>query len=352
MASKINLAALTINEEEARDVSQAVFTRVYTKPELNNVHYLMTGVKMKTQIPIMGLLSGLIGKASSGCTPNTSTEVVALSEKFADPVLIDFRLAHCQNEVDQKFKLWQRADKARETWEDARQIMEFLMDRISDATKESILRVVEFGDKTADNVADGGYLTDGVDPTFFTMLNGFWQQIFADTSLVRYTIPENAEATKAAQAALASDRALTTLRYLIDNCDSRVFDMDQSSIKFQVTRSLFNNLRNYFEDKSLGFTIQRAENGAPQLFYNGYEVVARHDWDRNIAAYHNLGTTYFNPNRAIFGPTTNIPIITSDMESLSSIDSFYDKVTKQWYLDVAYYLDAKLLESYLTAVAY
>ncbi len=352
MASKINLAALTINDEEARDVSQAVFERVYSKRELADVHYLMTGFKMKTQIPIMGLMSGLIGKASSGCTPNTSTEVVALSQKFADPVLVDFRLAHCQNEVNQKFKLWQRADKARETWEDAKQIMEFLMDRTGDAVKESLLRVVEFGDKNADNVATGGYITDGVDDTFFTMIDGFWKQYFADSALVRYTIPENALATKAAQAALANDRALMALRHLIDNCDSRIFDMEQSDIKFQVTRSLYNNLRNYYEDKSLGFTIQRAEDGTPKLFYNGYEVIARHDWDRNIAAYNNLGATYLNPNRATFGPITNIPIITSDMESLSSIESFYDKVTKQWYLDVAYYIDAKLLESYLTAVAY
>jgi len=352
MASTLDLSALTINDEEAHDAGKAVFERVYTKQELENIHYLMTGFKMKTQIPIMGLMSGLIGKASTGCAPNASAEVVALSEKFADPVLIDFRLTHCQGEINQKFKMWQRADNARETWEDAKQVMEFIIDRATDAVRESILRVIEFADKTADNVANGGSITAGVDPTFFTMLNGFWQQIFADAALVRYTIPENGEATKAAQAALGSDRALQTLRYLIDNCDSRIFDMEQSQIKFQVTRSLFNNLRNYYEDKSLGFTIERTANGAPLLSYNGYEIVPRHDWDRNIKAYHDLGSSYLYPNRAIFGPTVNIPVITSDKESMSSVESFYDRTDRKWYVDVAYYLDAKLLESYLTAVAY
>lgn len=351
MAAGFDYSALTMNPEEARAVSEAIFEQVYTKPVLKKVHGFMPGIQMKTQIPFLGLL-GMVGKAANGCTPNTSSEKPALTEKFADPALVSFRLVHCEADVPQLFKLWKRDAVAADTWEEASEVIDFMTDRAIDGTANAILRISSFGDKLADNVADGGYITTGVDPTFFTMINGLWQQIFAASTLTRYTIPENGEATKAAQAALASDRALNVLRYMTDNCDSRIFDMNQADVKYQVTRSLWNNLRNFYEDKSLGFTIQRAEDGTMQLYYNGYEVVVRHDWDRNIKANNNLGATFLNPNRAIFGPISNIPIITSDEGSMNKVKSFYDPVTMSWYLDVAFYLDCVLLQEPLIAVAY
>lgn len=351
MAAGIDLSALTTNPVEAQDVSTAVFEQVYSKEQLTNIHDTMTGVQMKTQIPILGLL-GMVGKAANGCTPNTSSEKPVLSDKFADPALISFRLEHCEADIPQLFKMWKRSKMASETWEEANEVMDFITDRAIDGSAEAILRISSFADKLADNVADGGYLTAGVDPTFFTMINGIWQQIFADGTLVRYTIPENAELSKNAQIALSADRALTMLRYLVDNADSRIFEGDQSKVKFQLTRGLFNNLRAYYEDKSLGFTVERTEKGVQKLFYNGYEIVVRHDWKRNIEANNNLGTTYLHPNRAWFGPISNIPIITSDTESLSKFKSFYDPVTMKWYVDVAFYLDAMYLQSSLLAVAY
>ena len=40
-------------------------------------------------------------------------------------------------------------------------------------------RIAWYGDKDAKNNADGGVLTSGVDPTLFTMADGFWKRIFA-----------------------------------------------------------------------------------------------------------------------------------------------------------------------------
>ena len=37
---------------------------------------------------------------------------------------------------------------------------------------------------------------------------------------------------------------------------------------------------------------------------------------------------------------------------MTSLDAFYDKVTKSHYVDVAFYLDVVLLQSSLIAVAY
>jgi len=349
MASLIDTADLTLQPQEALTASEAVFEKVYAKPVLAQAHNVMTGIQMKTQIPFFGRM-GLVGKVSSGCTPNASTEKVNLTQKYWDPALVDYRLTHCQGDVSQLYKMWKRSRIAAKTWEEVdNEMMAFITDRGIDATLEAILRITSFGDKLADNVADGGYITAGVDPTFFTMINGLWQQIFAAT-LVRYTIPENVEATEAAQLSLATDRALNVFRYLYNNIDPRAHE--SQDLTFQVTRSLWNNWNDFLEDKSLAFALQRAEDGSTKASYRGIPIIVRNDWDRNIAAYNDQGATLLLPHRAILTPVTNIPIGTSDEGSMKSLESFYDKVTRQWYLDAAFYIDCVLLEEYMTAVAY
>ena len=350
MASLIDTADLTLNPQEAQSASEAIFEKVYNKPDLNAAHQVVTGVQMKTQIPFFGLL-GAVGKKSSACTPNTSTEVVNLTEKYWDPELIDFRLIHCQNEVSSLFKLWKKSKIANKTWEEVNnEQAAFVADRTIDAAIEAILRITSFGDESAALVANGGSITAGKDITFLNMLNGLWQQIFASATIKRYTIPENAEATKAAQDALATDRALTMLRYLYNNIDARA--IKAGNLAFQMTRSLFNNWNDFLEDKSLGFSLQRAEEGWTKGSYRGIPIIVREDWDRNIRTWNDLGTTLLYPHRAILTPIENIPIGTSDEGSLTSFDAFYDKVTKKHYIDVAFYLDIKVLEEYMIAVAY
>ena len=350
MASLIDTSDLTLNEQEALTVSEAVFEKVYSKPVIESAHQVMTGIQMKTQIPFYGLM-GLVGKVSSGCTPNASAEKVNMTEKYWDPALIDFRLTHCQGDISQLFKMWKRSREAARTWDEVENAqMAFITDRGVDATMEAILRISSFGDKLADNVADGGAITAGIDPTFFTMINGIWQQILASATIKRYTIDENVLATEAAQMALASDRALQVFRYLYNNIDPRAHVIP--GLAYQVTRSLWNNWNDFLEDKSLVFALQRAEDGSTKASYRGIPIIVRNDWDRNIAAYEDQGATLRYPHRAILTPVANIPIGTADEGSMKSLESFYDKVTRQWYFDAAFYLDAKVLEEYLIAVAY
>ena len=229
-------------------------------------------------------------------------------------------------------------------------MMAFITDRGVDAVYEAILRISQFGDTGAKLVANGGYITAGSDIAFLTMINGLWQQIFASATVKRYTIPENALATEAAQLALASDRALQAMRYLYNEIDARVFDVQ--GLKFQMTRSLWNNWSDFLEDKSLAFSLDRTEQGSTKKSYRGIPIEIRNDWDRNIRTWNDLGNTLLYPHRMILTPIDNVPIGTSDEESMSKLDSFYDKVTRSHYLDGAFYIDAKVLEEELCGAAY
>ena len=355
MASLIDLSSLTLNPQEALLASEAVFEKVYAKPVLEQCHVVATGIKMQTQIPFYGLF-GIVGKKSLGsCNVNAETVTSEATQKYWTPQLINFRLTHCQEDIDQKFKMWQRDQKALSTWEemDNEQIA-FLSDQTVNATLESILRITSLGDTTELNVAGGGNITDGISVLYFTMIDGIWPQIFtgvAAGTVPRYTINENAGVSYATQGNLAADRALLAMRYLYNNIDSRA---EEHGLVFQMTYSLLKNFQDYLEDKSLAYTLQRTEEGkgTSQWEYRGIPIVVRKDWDRNIRAYFDTGAKWYLPHRIMLTPIANVPIGTSDENDMDSLDMFYDRTLKTHYSDVAYYIDAKLLEEYMTAVAY
>lgn len=356
MASTLDLSGLTLNPQEVEDVAQAIFEAVYVKGRLSDYHDVRNGIQMKTQIPIFGLM-GLVGKLDTGCGVNAATNQISTSQKYWEPKMIGFRLTHCQNDIDELYKMWKKSMIAKGVWEQIENgQIQFMTDRTLDAALESQLLLSSFGDTAAGNVtADGGVITDGVDKTFFTPIDGLWKQIFTGVTagdITKVAISENSAVSYALQDALSADKAYTTLNSMYNKADSRL--VSDPAIKFQVTRSLYDNLQDYLESKSLsaGF-LERTENGKGSgLTYRGIPIVIRYDWDRNIRAYMDNGTTYDLPHRAILTPIANIPIGTSDEESLSSLDMFYDKTAREHYTDVDYRFDIKLLEEYKIVVAY
>jgi len=355
MASTIDFSSLTLNTEEARDVSEVVFEQTYARPEIRDAHAIQTGVEMDKYIPILGQY-GLVGQVDPGsCGNNAETAQVPTSQKQWAPKLISFRMTHCQTDVPTLLKFWKKSRIAANTWEEVdNEMMAFITDRVGDAVTQSILRIADFGDTAAEVVGSGGNLTAGTDKTYFNMLNGMWQQVETDQAgsalIHRYTISENGEASKAAQLALATGRALAMFRDMYNEIDPRAFE--GSNLVFQVTRSLFNNWQDFMEDKSQVFQLDRTEAGTTKWAYRGIPIVVRFDWDRFIKAYFDKSTTYYLPHRAILADLNNIPIGTSDEESLTNLESFYWLKDKKHYIDVAYKLDQKILQEYPVAVAY
>jgi hypothetical protein len=355
MSALIDFSSLTLNTEEARSLAECIQEQVYAKPELTAVHEVMTGVEMDKYIPILGKY-GMVGKVDPGaCGVNSEASRIPTSQKIWTPKLISGRLTHCQADLPDLLKFWKKSRIASKTWEEVdNEMMAFINDRVSDAILESIFRISEFGDTDAEVVASGGYLTAGTTKTYFNMLKGMWRQIFDDQAgsakAYRYTIVENAGADKDAQLALAADRALKVFRNLYNNADSRIFEGNNPVL--QVTKSLFDNWQDFMEDKSAVFQLDRLEKGSTTWSYRGIPIVVRKDWDRTIRSYHNLGTTYYLPHRAILTDISNIPVGTSDTESITTLNSWYEMKDKAHYIDFAYKLDQKNLQEELMAVAY
>ena len=350
----IDLSGLTLNPEEARMASEAVFEKVFAKQELEVIHGVQTGINMQTQIPFFGKFQPFLLDDPGACGVNAVNQDISTSQKYWTPALLSGRLSHCQGDLtDSLWKMWRKAAKANpDYWSEIDdEQLAFLTDRITDAMYEDILLKTMFGDTAAD-VFPTGDLTPGTTTGLFTPFDGIWKQVLAGvtaTTVYRYTITENAGASYVAQDNLASDRAILAMRDLYNNADARLF---KSNPKFYMTRSLYNNYRDYLETQSLAFTVDRTEEGTTRDTYRGIEIIVREDWDRNIRAYFDNGTTWLDPHRIILTDPMNIPIGTQSEEDLQSLDMFYEKKDKQHYIDTALTLDAKLLEEYMIAVAY
>ena len=274
--SVIDLSSLTINPEEARLMSEAIFEKVYANPTLEQAHMVMTGVEMDRYIPIFGQF-GLLAKASSGCAITASDEQIGVSQKMWEPKLLEYRLQHCQFNVDQEFKLWKRSKIAANTWEDVdNEMLAFITDRAISATFNEILRTSSFADTTASLASGGGLITAGTTLAFFTMLDGLWKQIYtADTAgdISPVSISENGEASYAAQLALGDTAALDAMREMYENIDARAFDY--TDLTFQMTRTLHNNWIALLEDKSLSNAVFSEVEGKPnRLSYRGIPITS------------------------------------------------------------------------------
>lgn len=353
MASTVDVSALTLNQEELKDVSKAIYELAFvlSSSNMSELHTIQTGIKWKEQIAFLGQL-GLIGQATgAACVPNTETNAAAITDKTWDPTKIGFRLIHCADDLDKDFKLFKRQMKALEWYDETTdEVIGFITARSLEAMQQMLFRFAWFGDTAADNVSGGGVITNGVDVGYFDAVDGFWAQIFADGNIPTVVISENAGVSYAAQMALADGKAKDTMQAMHEAADPRL--LASPNARFYVTRSLAQNFYTYLEDSSLGFTLAITEDGKKEFSYRGIPVSVMYEWDRLIQAYQDNGTTYNLPHRALLTTPENLPIGVLDTESMDKLDVFYDKVEKKNYIDAEVQIDFKVLESHMIVAAY
>ena len=349
----INADALTLNAREAETVSEVIFQRVFNDSDLAEFHEIETGIDVKTQIAFAGRL-GLLGKKASGCTPNEAGGF-ELTEKFWTPVLEDFRIKHCQNDMPALLKLFRKSQRINPDFFDAVGTQEFgvIISAVETAMLENMHRKIWFNDTAAETIADGGVFKNGTALGYFDSFDGLFKQIYTEVpsnALNRVTISANAGNSYANQA-LPEDTALAIFEKMVTAADERLVSAEDNFIL--ATRSLADNYRATLRNKNLGSGfLEVVEEGRPKLYFDGIEVKVRYDWDRYIKTYQDNGTKWNLPHRAVFTTKSNIPVGTLSEEDLTKLDVFFDKTLKTNIMDAAYTIDAKHLESYMTVAGY
>lgn len=357
-----NPNTLDFTKEEIKEISSAVFERVYANPTLNEFFTVQNGIKKDLQIAILGRMSTMVGAGSGGCAPSAATVAIPLSQKVWSPKTVSDRLAFCWTD-DVKGTFFQWGTKNGVAREDltSTDFAVFITERLEDAMDEMHHRIAWFNDVDAATTTDSpaGVVTAGTNLAYFNKIDGAWKQLFAVGTANADRVSaglasRNAQATFALQKFTTTDRTNLVVSNTLDAMRSGADDrlVDGGNMILAVTKSVFDQYRSELKFANVSFTTERLENGIEVLKADGVEMHKYSIWDRIIRQYFNDGTKSYLPHRMVMYDKENLRIGTEEESTFSEVDIFYDKVTKKTYFDFQFDIDVKVVEDYLVQMAY
>lgn len=354
----IDVTDLTWNGDEIKSLSEAIYEGVFPKPELTKFHTIVSGIKAKKQIVLLGAL-GLVGLKQTGCTITPNAGQISMSEKFWNPEYVGDRFQQCWTDLKESFFIWGSKNGVNKPDLTSTDFANFLEERLSDAMFEMVYRIAWFNDTDASLVTDSpaGTVTAGTTIGYFNIIDGFWKQAFAIAtadSNRKVAIAANDEATYAAQAFDSTDTtnkvAETIFQDLKYNSDFRL--REESNLMILATQSLVDQYAKELRSRNIDASFERIEGGYTKLMFEGIEIIGISIWDRIIRTYFDNGTKYYRPHRAILTTKENLQIGTEEQGNLSDFLPFYDQTTKLYNVDFGFNIDAKIIEDYKVQVAY
>lgn len=350
----INFSQFTLDNGAVKSLSEVLFTTAFAENPLFDICTKQTQVENGKKLDFVDSM-GEVGLAGRGCDPEYSAVAIKGLEKAWE--LGDWSIAKkiCYKEIENtiaKYSLNTGTDKDNltntEFWN---KIMLPLLDK---ALTEFYWRAAWFGDKNAENITDGGIITDGVDTSLLSMTDGLWKRlaaIIATTPAQRTTIAANAETSYAQQKSSikAQGIALAIFDDILSNADSRIA---ANGGYLMVTNSLYQAFR---RDYTLMYhdtiPFYEVSEGVKLPTYDGIVVKPVMEWDTLITKYENDGTKLNNPHRAVFANPDNLFVGTSAKDVFADFTTTFDDVTRNNYLYAASDLGTLVGEDALVHVA-
>lgn len=347
---------LTFNGREAQSLSEAIYSASFENPAVGQFHTIISGVKAKQQIAILGAL-GLTGRGQTRCDITANPGTIPMSEKFWDPAYIGDRFEQCWADLIGTFFMWGLKNGVKKPDLTDTDFANFLEDRIAESSIEAVFRLAYFGDTAAATISGGGVYKNGTDVGYFDPINGYWKQIaaiVAANASRRTAIPHNTGVSYAAQEFTAQDTtdkvATGIFQSLKYGADFKLRNADNKIII--ATQSLTDQYEKELMSQNIEPSYTRVESGIDVLRYGGIDIIPFNFLDRTIRAYQDNGTKYNLPHRAILTTKDNLQIATEEEGNFSELDAFYDKKSKLYVADFGFNLDAKVIEDHMIQVAY
>lgn len=201
-------------------------------------------------------------------------------------------------------------------------------------------------------INEGGTYTENLDLDYFNIIDGLFKQLrgyVADDAKRGITIAANSQATKAAQMSGMTPQAayeLLTGMWYKAPMKLRAMKNDrniENRPKFLVTQSIADAYEQYLIGKNLPQTFVNLTEGVQVLSILGIPVVPMPVWDEMIQSYQDLGTTFYNPHRALLTTKSVLAVGSPTQGKLfGEFDIFYDKKDRGNYILLKDMLDAKI----------
>jgi len=350
----------------------------YPQMPYNLVANLESDVRNQKQLLLMNRPNLSMQAQGAACSSENEGQAIVLSNKYLDPVMYSFTLRQCANDIlyTNLTKMYNPGGSYRKLYENP-----LFVRLIKDITLVHALMEINRLWFLADNynpailtpAAVGGWANPTEDYFYKVTtknIQGFYPRIFADVTIPRTTITQNALATEALQFSMTYSDAEAYMNAAFNSADLRL--QIATDNYFLITKPIFDKLIEgslTSLDKATGFlsdaTLQvRNIDGGVTNFKQYY-------W-RDIPIYVDYATTYnintffrvdsvtpgqkvqYLPNRVVFGSKAN-STFGMDLQRLeqSVAGEFdYDVSTKNVLQEVATELAFEYAFSYLFAVAY
>lgn len=353
----LNFSALTPSNGALQNLSELLFREVLGSERLAQVFNVIFGAEHGKKVGFIGEF-GLVGKAAQGCEPTYNNSQIETSEKTWDLGEWGVYEKICYRDlVGTLAQVAMRRGANIADLTGTEYIDDIVYPRLELAIYKMLMRFAWFGDKNADNVTDGGIITNGVDPAFFSVTDGFWKRFFAIASadsMRRVNIAANAEATFAAQKSAILENGVATS--ILDNLimgASADLRQGENQVIF-VTQSLKDALSRDIRNNNKGSELQwRAIfDGITESQYDGIRLVAMPLWDSIIQAYESTGTAWNKPHRAVYTTTNNLLVGIDNYTDFAELNVFFDEKSELNLLKSKGALGTLVAQDNMVQVAY
>lgn len=346
---------ITPDNGAVREINRLVFKDVLQADRIGSLLNVFPRVFNGDKLDLVGEF-GLLGKASTGCSPEYGNDTINTEEKTW--ALAAWQIAEqiCWDDIKGtlvKYSMNTGTDIADLTANDY--LDEIVVPRLELAIMKMYIRLAFFGDTSADTTANGGILKVGTDKTYFTLLNGIWKQIYTIVSgdaTKRVTISANAELTKAAQISNMASQAVDTLNDMIAAASPALRQASDQII--YVTQSFADALETQLLASYYGSELhwQSLFGGIRETSYRGIRIRVIPMWDEIIQSYEGTTTAFNLPHRAIYTTERNLALGVNGFDEFATLDIFFDQTTRLNHIYATDQMGAMVIDSNMFVAAY
>lgn len=346
---------LIYSKQEKQDLKDLINLTVLQDEELGKYVKIVTGITNGDPLSYIGDMDD-VGKEGAGCNP--VYEEVGIVNRQKRWELGDWQIPIKMCYEAMKGTLMEAHLNPGTDIQDLT-TTEIMTKIIRPALERQVRRMIWrfgwFGNKSAQNVADGGVITDGLNVDKFTVTDGLWKKIFdqvATNADQLTTIAANTQATYAgAKAAMLGTGVATgILDSVLMDADARISEnggilMLTKNLADAVHHDMKQKFNTIMEWKTLfdGFDV---------AVYDGVPVARVGIWDQMIRAYEKNGDKLNLPYRAVYANPENFLIGTNASTLVSDLDIFFDHKERMNYIYSAGKIGTNILEDELFHVAY
>ncbi len=351
----LDFTNITPDNGAVRELSRLVFLEVLQADRIGTLLDIHRNVYNGDKLGLIGEF-GLLGKAGAGCSPEYGNDAINTAEKVWD--IKDWEIAEqlCYKDVENtlvKYTLESGTNIGDLTANDY--LDEVIVPRLELAMMKMYIRLAFFGDKNATNVSGGGIIKNGVDTSYFTLINGIFKQLYAGVTAgttKRVTIAANSEATIADQINAINSQAADVLDDMIAAASPRLRQASDQVI--YVTQSFATGLESQLLKTYYGSELQWQSlfAGIRETTYRGIRIRVVPMFDEIIQSYEGNGTAYNQPHRAIYTTERNLALGVNGTDEFAELDIFFDRTTRLNHIYATDKMGAMVIDESMAVIAY